>query len=96
MGEYLEAASAELAVVTGSPDAADRLRHARSDHPWANACLVRARGRLDADPGLLAEAAGLWDKLGARFERAGTLILTSEREEGIAELRALGVAAPPA
>jgi hypothetical protein len=92
--DYIGAAEAELAVVNDAPDAADALREASHDNPWVNACLTRARGRLAADPVLLKEAAERWDGLGARFERASTLTLTPEREEGLAELRALGVVAP--
>ena len=89
--DYIRAAEAELAVINGSPIAAERLQG--SDNPWVNACMTRARGRLDADPGLLKEAAELWDGLGARFERASTLALMPEPEEGVAELRSLGVPA---
>ncbi|MEY9864289.1 hypothetical protein ABH935_009945 [Catenulispora sp. GAS73] len=96
ISEYIGAAAAELADVAGAPNAADRLRRSARDNPWANACVTRARGRLDADPLLLMEAVGQWDSLGARFERASTLMLTPEREEGLAELRALGVAVPGA
>jgi predicted ATPase/DNA-binding CsgD family transcriptional regulator len=92
---YARAAGAELAVVAGLPDAAARLRRTEplaAEHRWAAACLARARGRLEGDAAALAEALTRWEELGARFERASTLLLLPGREtEGRAELRALGV-----
>jgi len=93
-GACTAAVLAEAAVVTSHPDAAERLRRAgraADGNPWANACLTRARGRLDQNPSVLYEAADLWGELGARFERAATLLLTSKHSEGRAELAALGV-----
>ena len=79
---YAHAAGAELAVVAGLPDAADRIDQAAAagaESDWAAACVVRARGRLDGDPALLADAAERWDRCGARFERASTLALLPDR-----------------
>ncbi|XRQ14707.1 LuxR C-terminal-related transcriptional regulator, partial [Actinomadura welshii] len=90
---YGHAAGAELAVVAGLPDAAARVAAAEAavaENAWGAACLARARGRLHGDPGELAAAAEAWDRLGARFERASTLLLLPGRaDEGRAELAAL-------
>lgn len=90
---YAVAAAAELAVVAGLPDAAERLASAgpfAEENDWAAACLARARGRLTGDAGTLADAATRWERLGARFERACTLVLIPDRAaEGRAELDAL-------
>lgn len=95
---YARAAGAELAVVAGFPDAAERLARIdplAAEHRWAAACLARARGRLTGDPGAIAEALAEWDRLDARFERACTLLLMPDREpEGRAELSALGCPPP--
>jgi hypothetical protein len=95
---YARAAGAELAVVAGHPDAAERLARIgplAAEHRWAAACLARARGRLERDPGAIARALAGWEELGARFERACTLLLLPGREpEGRAELRALGCPPP--
>jgi hypothetical protein len=95
---YARAAGAELAVMAGLPDAADRLAAARpsaTQNAWAAACLARARGRLEGDPAALAEAVAGWERIGARFERACTLLLIPERaEEGRAELDLLGATLP--
>jgi predicted ATPase/DNA-binding CsgD family transcriptional regulator len=95
---YARAAGAELAVVAGLPDAAARLislEPLAAEHQWAAACLARARGRLAPDSDAIAEALAGWERLGARFERACTLLLLPGREpEGHAELRALGCRPP--
>jgi hypothetical protein len=97
---YARAAGAELAVIAGLRDAAERLAQLEplaAEHRWAAACLIRARGRLEDDHAAIAEALAGWELLGARFERACTLLLLpgSERE-GLAELRALGCPPPTA
>ena len=95
---YARAAGAELAVVAGLPDAAERLARIEplaGEHQWAAACLARARGRLQRDPDAIAEALTRWEDLDARFERACTLLLLPGREpDGQAELRALGCPPP--
>ena len=92
---YARAAGAELAVVAGLPDAADRLDRLAplaDEHRWAAACLARARGHLTGDPDVVAESLAMWERLDARYERACTLLLIPDREaEGRAELRAIGV-----
>jgi hypothetical protein len=94
---YARSTAAELAVVAQLPDAQHLLDLARSegDHPWAAACLARAAGRLHGDADRLTESAERWERLGARVERACTLLLLPERaDEGRAELTALGVSQP--
>ncbi|MGN9780753.1 ATP-binding protein [Nonomuraea sp. ZG12] len=92
---YCHALGAELAVVAGLADAADRLRQAASTgerNDWAAACLARATWRLHGDPDALAASVEGWERIGARFERACTLMLLPDRAaEGRAELTALGV-----
>ncbi|GAB3826060.1 ATP-binding protein [Kribbella italica] len=90
---YAHAAGAELAVVAGLPDAAERLAEAgpaAAENDWAAACLARAAARRTGDLELLAESVAQWERLGARFERAVTLQLIPFRaDEGAAELAAL-------
>ncbi|GLZ79670.1 hypothetical protein Afil01_44770 [Actinorhabdospora filicis] len=94
----LPAAIAELAIVAGLPGAAALLARAApmavlSD--WASACLARANGRLSGDAGELERSVRLWEKIGARAERAITLLLLPGGEaEGTAELREMGCAVP--
>jgi predicted ATPase/DNA-binding CsgD family transcriptional regulator len=87
---YAVAAHAELAVVAGRPDAADRLAAAEAGvagHAWAAACLARAAGRLGGDEDALAAAIDGFERIGAGFERAATLLLLPDRAaEGRAEL----------
>jgi hypothetical protein len=87
---YAVAAHAELAVVAGRPDAAERLAAAApatAGHAWATACLARATGRLHGDEDALAAAVAGFERIGARFERAATLLLLPDRAaEGRAEL----------
>ncbi|MET7971415.1 LuxR C-terminal-related transcriptional regulator [Micromonospora sp. NPDC005305] len=89
-GPYARAAAAELAVVAGLPDGADRLAAAAPDgaeNDWAAACLRRAAGRLHHDEDALAASIRAWERIDARFERACTLLLLPERAaEGRAEL----------
>jgi hypothetical protein len=86
---YAVAARAELAVVAGWPDAAELLAAAApvvAEHAWAAACLTRAAGRLHGDEDALAAAAARFERIGARFEHAATLLLVPDRA---AEGRAL-------
>jgi predicted ATPase len=95
---YAHAAGAELAVVAGLPDAAERLVEAgpaAAENDWAAACLARATARHTGDQQLMAEAVAKWERLGARFERAVTLLLIPERSaEGRTELTALKATMP--
>jgi predicted ATPase/DNA-binding CsgD family transcriptional regulator len=97
---YARAAGAELAVAAGLPDAAVRLATALSDtaaeNDWAAACLTRAAGRLHHDPDELSAAVEAWERIGARYERACTLLLIPAREdEARKELAALSAGSPP-
>jgi len=97
---YAWAIAAEVAIVAGLPDAADRLGAAApagAENYWAAACLARAAGRLNGDHAALAQSLAGWERIDARFERACTLLLLDGRgDEGHAELRALGCHVPPA
>jgi len=90
---YARAAGAELAVAAGLPDAAERLAAASgaaAENDWAAACLSRAAGRLHGDPHELSAAVEAWERIGAHYERACTLLLIPAREEeGRKELAAL-------
>ncbi|NRQ37789.1 ATPase [Nonomuraea sp. NN258] len=93
---YARATGGELAVIAGLPDAAARLAEAEppaAENAWAAACLARARGRLRGDRDELEAAVAGWERIGARYERARTLLLLPDRSgEGRAELSALGCA----
>lgn len=95
---YSWAVAAEIAVVAGLPDARDRLAVAAAagaQSAWAAACLARAHGRLHGDQDALRESLAGWDRIGARFERACTLLLLPDRAaEGLAELTSLGCEPP--
>ncbi len=95
---YAWATAAEIAVVAGLPDADRQLAAAEAagrENDWAGACLARARGRRHGDPGALAASVAGWEAIGARFERACTLLLLPGRTaEGHAELAALGCPPP--
>jgi hypothetical protein len=91
-----------LTLHTGRLDAAvaaaDDLAAAPAgeESAWAEACLARAAGRLHGDRDALCAAVAGWERIGARFERACTLLLLPERAgEGRAELAELGCPAPP-
>ena len=90
---YAHAAGAELAVVAGLADAAERVvaaRGAAAENDWAATCLDRAAGRLTGDPALLVAAVAGWERVGSRWERAETLLLLPDRAaEGRAELAEL-------
>jgi len=95
---YAWAIAAEVGIVAGLPDAADRLAAAApagEENYWAAACLARAAGRLNGDHGALARSLAGWEGIDARFERACTLVLMDGRaDEGRAELATLGCQPP--
>jgi predicted ATPase/DNA-binding CsgD family transcriptional regulator len=95
---YPWAIAAEVAVAAGAPDAAARLAAAApagAENAFAGAMLARARGRATGSQEELRDSVERWERIGARFERACTLVLMDDRAaEGRAELAALGVAAP--
>ena len=96
---YLLALAAELAVLTGAPDARDRITSARrsvDENPWALACLLRAEARLDGDPATLRLALDAFNELDARYEWAVTALLMGGdvADEGRATLARSGVSTP--
>jgi hypothetical protein len=95
---YSWAIAAEVAVIAGLPDAADWLAAAApagAESVWARSCLLRATGRLYDDPCALRASLAAWDRIGARYERACTLLLLPERaSEGLTELASLGCRPP--
>ncbi|HET6876348.1 MAG TPA: LuxR C-terminal-related transcriptional regulator [Jatrophihabitans sp.] len=85
---------AEVAVVTGHPDAPARLRRARlftADNPIASAIVDRSAALMGDRAGLRQAAAAL-ESGGARYHWARTLIMCGgvERERGEAVLAAMG------
>jgi hypothetical protein len=91
---YAEVMRAEVAVASSASDAADRLAqawHLGDENDFAAAQLSRAAGRLHDSIAELDEAVTQWEAIGARFERASTLLLIPERaDEGAEELAVLG------
>jgi predicted ATPase/DNA-binding CsgD family transcriptional regulator len=96
---YAWAIAAEMAVIAGLPDAVERLEASEPvarENLWAAACLARARGRLHDDRAALEESLVGWQHIGARFERACTLLLMPDRAaQGAAELYSLSCPLPP-
>ncbi len=90
---YAWAMAAEVAVVAGLPQAEALLALAApagSENYWAAACLARSLGRFHGDRESLEASVAGWERIGARFERACTLLLLPERgDEGLAELSVL-------
>ena len=95
---YAWALAAEAAVITGLPDATQRLAAAApaaQENLWAAACLARANGRLHHDRAALEESLAGWQRIGSRFEHACTLLLIPDQAaQGHAELHALGCPPP--
>jgi hypothetical protein len=95
---YTWAIAAEVAAAARLPDADRRLAAAApagEENYWAEACLARATGRLTGNRAALERSLASWERIGASFERACTLLLLEERaDEGRAQLRALGCRAP--
>ena len=66
------------------------------ENDFVAAHLLRAAGRLHGDEGLLKGSVEAWEAIGARSERACTLLLLPAfAEEGAAELTSLGCPLPP-
>ncbi|SDJ73242.1 ATP-binding protein [Nonomuraea jiangxiensis] len=81
---YARAAGAELAVLSGLPDADRRLAAAAEtagENDWAAACLARARGHRYGDAAAYRESLRAWTRIDARFEREHTsdLLVTGPR-----------------
>ena len=97
-GPYARAISVEAAVVTGAANAEERLtaaQHLAGENDFVAANLLRAAGRLHNDEALLNEAVAAWEAIGARFERACTLLLlAAHAEDGARELATLNCPLP--
>jgi hypothetical protein len=95
---YLEAVLVESAVAAGSDDAEEQLANAQRlapENDFVAAQLLRIEGRLHHDETALKDSVAGWEAIGARFERACTLLLLPDRvDEGAAELAALGCIPP--
>jgi hypothetical protein len=95
---YFEAVRVETAVVAKLDDAEEQLVSAQrlaGENDFVAAQLLRVAGRLRHDETALKGSVAGWEAIGARFERACTLLLLPERvDEGCAELAALGCAQP--
>jgi predicted ATPase/DNA-binding CsgD family transcriptional regulator len=97
-GPYAQAARVETAVMSGAPSAAKQLaetQHLSEQNDFVSAMLLRAAGRLHHDETALKASIVGWEAIGARFERACTLLLLPDRvAEGADELTALGCPLP--
>jgi hypothetical protein len=95
---YAAAMRAEVAVVAGLADAERLLADAVepvAENDIAAAHVRRAQGRLVGDTVVLLEAASAFESVGARFERACTLLLVPDRaDEGAREIAAMGAVLP--
>jgi hypothetical protein len=95
---YVQAVRVETAVVAESDDAEEQLAAAQrlaQENDFVAAQLLRSAGRLHNDEAALKESIAGWGAIGARFERACTLLLLPDRaDEGAAELVALGCIPP--
>ncbi|MBN6040080.1 LuxR C-terminal-related transcriptional regulator [Amycolatopsis sp. 195334CR] len=73
---YAAGVAAEIAVITGHPDADAYLRRADRHAPenrWVAAIVTRAGALRDADPSQLKTAAAAFADIGADFEAASTV-----------------------
>jgi predicted ATPase/DNA-binding CsgD family transcriptional regulator len=97
---YFEVVRIEATVVAGADDAEEQLATAQrlaQENDFVAAQLLRVAGRLHHDETALKESVAGWEAIGARFERACTLLLLPDRaNEGTAELAALGCIPPAA
>ena len=95
---YAWAMRVEVAVVAGASDATRWLDDAQPlavENDFVDALLTRAAGRLHGDDAELERAVSKWEAIGARFERACTLLLLPSRaDEGRAELTAMDCVVP--
>ena len=95
---YLEAVRVETAAIAKSVDAEEQLATARRlapENDFVAAQLLRVAGSLHHDETAIKDSVAGWEAIGARFERACTLLLLPDRvDEGTAELEALGCAPP--
>ncbi|GLZ78479.1 hypothetical protein Afil01_32860 [Actinorhabdospora filicis] len=90
---------AEASVLTGHPEASDRIGAARAivaGNPVAEALLDRARALLDGDRDGLLAAAASFEAAGCGYQRARTLVLAGGEHAaaGADALAELGLARP--
>jgi hypothetical protein len=91
---------AEATVLSGSPDARDRLADARgitAGNPVAGAIVERAEAFLDQDQERLLATADVFDSAGCRYQVARTMVLAGGEHaaRGAALLADLGLAPQP-
>jgi len=95
---YAAAVVAEAAAITRAPDREEKLAAAErfaAENDFVAAHTTRVAGLLSGDPAVLRRSVRMWERIGARFERACTLICIRDREsEGLRELAALGCPPP--
>ncbi|WP_198653724.1 ATP-binding protein [Actinocorallia populi] len=87
---YAHAAAVELAAMAGLPEAEKQLPALEADaeqNDWAGACLERVKWRIHGDGAALEASIQSWERLGARFEHARTLLLRPDVAESAASLR---------
>ena len=97
--QWYAALKAEAAVLSDRSDAAERLVQARviaTHNPIATAIVDRAEAILAGDRAGLLAAAAAFDAAACPYQQARTLVLAGgpERNEGVAMMTALGIAAP--
>jgi hypothetical protein len=95
---YTAAVVAEAAALAQTDDREERLAEAETfaaENDFVAAQVARAAGLLRRDRGALLRSVAMWEAIGARFERACTLVWLADREsEGRHELAALGCLPP--
>jgi hypothetical protein len=95
---YTAAVVAEAAAITQAADRQQRLAEAEgfaAENDFVAAHTTRVAGLLSGDRETLLRSVRMWERIGARFERACTLVYIADRDsEGIRELAALGCPPP--
>jgi hypothetical protein len=95
---YTAAVLAEAAAMTQATGREQRLAEAErfaAENDFVAAHTTRVAGLLSGDRETLLRSVRRWEAIGARFERACTLVWIADREsEGLRELAALGCRPP--
>jgi predicted ATPase/DNA-binding CsgD family transcriptional regulator len=95
---YTAAVVAEAAAITHAADRRQRLAEAEelaAENDFVAAHTTRVAGLLNGDRETLLRSVRMWEGIGARFERACTLVYIADRvSEGIRELAVLGCGPP--
>ena len=90
---YTAAVVAEAAAITQAADRQQKLAEAEgfaAENDFVAAHTTRVAGLLSGDRETILRSVRMWERIGARFERACTLIYIADRQsEGIRELAAL-------